>query len=256
MRVLLACLFTVSLGPTAVAQLFDADSSLAAADRLYNAGSYESAELAARRLTEQRSLRDSVRIAAERIIAFSLVAQGKQDLAHDHFVTILTLNPAFDLDPILTSPKIMAVFTDAKVRVAAARRQEPIIPATAETNKPEVSFRTVLFPGWEQWYQDRKSTGLVFFGAGILSLGAGITFELLRAPAREDYLSASQPSDIAGKYATYNRYYRAETYSFIAFAVVYIASEVDVFLDGNQHASIQATLDPAKGPGLVFSLRW
>lgn len=246
----------VVLGPAASGQTFDRDSTLKAANRLYDAGSYESAELTARRLMEQGPMADSIRMEAERIIAFSLVAQGKTELAREHFESILAVNPSFEFDPILTSPKILTVFREAKLRSSAARKASIVADKKDKPVLSDITFRTILFPGWEQYYQGRTDVGLVFMSAGVLSLGSAIEFEILRAPARRDYLAATLPADIASKYRSYNRYYRGEVYSFIAFAAVYIASEFDVFLNRGRSVEIQLSTDEAKGSGLVLSLRW
>ena len=253
-RTLAAAVALVLFGSIASGQT--ADSTLKAANGLYNAGAYESAELAARRLMEQGPIADSIRTQAEQIIAFSLVAQGKTDLAREHFESILSLNPSFELDPVLTSPKILTVFQEAKLRSGVART---MVPSPGIVDSPEaanITFRAVLFPGWEQYYRGRTTVGLALAGAGILTLGSGIAFEILRAPARKDYLDAVQPSDIAAKYQTYNRYYRGEVYSFIAFAAVYVASEFDVFLNHHRSVEIQPSLNPANGSGLVLTFRW
>lgn len=244
------------LAPPAAGQTSNSDSTLSAANRLYNAGSYESAELTARRLMEQGPLADSVRIEAERIIGFSLVAEGKNDLAREHFESILATNPSFALDPILTSPKILTVFQEARLHSDAARKGKTVVDKKDRPAFSDVTFRTILFPGWEQYHQGRTDVGLVLGGAGVLTLGSALTFEILRAPARRDYLAATQSADISGKYNIYNRYYRGEVYSFIAFAIVYIASEFDVFMNTGHSVDIQSAKDPAGGPGLVLSLRW
>ncbi len=246
----------VALSQAASGQTSESDSTLRAANRLYNAGSYESAELMARRLIEQGPKTDSIRIEADRIIAFSLVAEGKPDMAREHFKLILSMNPSFELDPILTSPKILTVFAEAKLHSAAVRKAST---AANKEDKPalsDITFRTILFPGWEQYHQRRINTGLVLAGAGVLSLGSAITFEILRAPARRDYLAATQPADIASQYIIYNRYYRGEVYSIIAFAAVYIASELDVFLNSSQSLEIHSSSDAEKGPALILSVHW
>jgi hypothetical protein len=243
-------------GQAAFGQKSASDSTLTAAHRLYDGGSYESAELVARRLMEQGPIADSGRIQAERIIAFSLVAQGKTDLAREHFESILALNPSFQLDPVLTSPKILTVFAEAKMRFTSARKGGVDTSSDFDAGGTDISYRAVLFPGWEQYYRGRSGTGLVLGGAGILTLGSAIAFELLRAPARRDYLAAKQPADIVNKYNTYNRYYRAEVYSFIAFGAVYLASEFDIFLNKGRSIEIQPTSDASKGSGLLLSFHW
>ncbi len=240
-----------------VAQVFAqqsvADSTLKAANRLYNSGSYDSAELAARRLEEQGPLADSMRVEAERVIAFSLVAQGKPDLAREHFETILAINPGFQLDQILTSPKILTAFQEAKLHSPEAMR----LSRDDHGGGPGgtgVTFRTVVFPGWEQLHRGRTGTGLAFVGGGVLTLGSAVTFEFLRANARRDYLGATAPSDISSKYKVYNKFYQAEVYSFVAYAVVYIASEFDVFLTLSDPTTIHSSAAPPNNKSLTFSL--
>jgi len=241
---------SILLGPLASGQASRTDSALKAASKLYDSGSYESAELAARRLLEQAPILDSVRIEAERIIAFSLVAQGKMDLAREHFESILALNPTFALDPILTSPKILTVFQEARLLIASRYKGEGVSGGREDNAITSVSFRTAFFPGWEQYHQGRSEAGLIFASAGVLTLGSAITFEFLRAPARTDYLSATHPAEIASKYNTYNRYYRGEAYSFIAFAAIYVASEFDVFLNVGRSVEIKPSVVAPNSSGV------
>jgi hypothetical protein len=208
------------------------DSTLREIESLYHAARYADAELEARRLRESVSVNDSIRLRIDQWIAFSLIAQGKPAAARERFITILSFDPEYDLDPVLTSPKIIAVLNDAK---GAYRMQQRTARDSVQKNElisaSSVTFRTVLFPGWEQLYRGKSTKGAIFLGAGITTLGAAITFEALRSDAREKYLAARIPADIASNYDTYDTYRKAGIYSIIAFAVVYIASEVDVFTE-------------------------
>lgn len=145
-------------------------------------------------------------------------------------MSMLSIDPDYDLDPIFTSPKIIAVLNDAK---GAFRAQQRSLRDSTQKNiastGASITFRTILFPGWEQLYQGKTTKGMIFLGAGITTLGAAAAFEALRYDAREKYLAATNPTDIAAKYDTYNTYRKAGIYSIIAFAAVYVISEVDVF---------------------------
>lgn len=210
------------------------DFTLREVEQLYNAARYSDAELEARRLREKLPVSDSATVTIEKWIAFSLIAQGKSALARDRFIAILTVNPDFQLDPIMTSPKILTVFHDASAHFRTTQRSLPDTSSLSQTLKSDrITFRTALFPGWEQLHKGKNSKGAIFLGAGISTLSAGISFEFLRSDARNKYLKATLPSDISSRYDTYNFYRKAEIYSFIAFAVVYIASEIDVFTEGN-----------------------
>ncbi|MBP1648387.1 MAG: Tetratricopeptide 2 repeat protein [Bacteroidetes bacterium] len=229
MRTGIFCFFFCLLPGPAPAQTA-IDSTLRMVDSLYTAGSYSLAELEARRMLENDLLSDSLRVAFEQWVAFSLVAQGKTALAKEHFLSILRRTPSHELDPILTSPKILAVFNDARATYLAARTQGIDSSPVKGSVPPEgITFRTIVFPGWEQWYHGRTPIGPILAGAGIATLGSAVTFAFLRSSARQEYLAATTPEDIEAKYDTYNRYSKAESYCFAAFAVVYLLSEIEVF---------------------------
>jgi hypothetical protein len=232
------------------------DSTFRLIDSLYNAGSYSLAELEARRLQENDLVNDSLHTAAEQWIAFSLVAQERIAQAKEHFVAILRRHPSHELDPILTSPKIRAVFNDARATILAARAQESdTLSAPAVKGRGGITFRTIVFPGWEQWYQGRPIVGPLFAGAGAATLGSAITLAFLRKSAHNKYLSATTRVDIEARYDTYNRYARAENFFFAAFAAVYLLSEIDVFLHTSAVTiSPDNDLPPAAGASLRLSL--
>ncbi|RPH36951.1 hypothetical protein EHM92_03675 [bacterium] len=254
MRLIATCLFICLLSGRAPAQTA-VDSTLRVVDSLYTSASYSLAELEARRMLENDLLSDSLRTASEQWVAFSLVAQGKTALAKEHFLAILRREPSHELDPILTSPKILAVFNDARATLLASRSKEADSPPVKESIPPEgITFRTIVFPGWEQWYHGRTPIGPIFVGAGIATLGSAITLAFLRSSAHDEYLAATTPEDIEAKYNTYNRYSRTESYCFAAFAVVYLLSEIDVF---THNSAVTVSPMPARssvaGSGLMFS---
>jgi hypothetical protein len=232
------------------------DSTLHVVESLYASGSYSVAELEARRFLENDLLSDSVRVVAEQWVGFSLVAQGKTALAKEHFIAILRRRPSHELDPVLTSPKILSVFTEARMAYRAEQLLHKDAPMVhLDTVAHPVTFRAIAFPGWEQWHDGRTTVGAIFAGAGIATLGGGIALEFLRSAARKEYLAATLRGDIDSKYQTYNRYARAEVYAFVAFALVYLASEVDVFT-ANSPVSVSAVVTDPSTSGSVLALRF
>lgn len=203
-------------------------SSLNDIEALYNGGQYLSAELEARRMFEQSELNDSTKAQLEKWIAFALIAQGKSSLARERFVALLNIDGTFELDPILTSPKILSVFNDARVKFIS-QKKAVTVDSLQQSAHYSITYRTVVFPGWEQFYQGRTTSGYLYCGAGIITLTSGVVFEILRSTARKEYLDAVKVSDISSKYDTYNTYRKAEIISFAAFALVYVVSEIDVF---------------------------
>ncbi|NUN71262.1 MAG: hypothetical protein HUU02_16305 [Bacteroidetes bacterium] len=239
-------LFVVLCAPAVRAQSTAVDSSLQTIEAAYTNGQYLTAELEARRLMESSGISDSAVVQAEKWIAFALIAQGKTVPARERFLSLLQKDESFDLDRLLTSPKILTVFSDARARFTAQRRNalsdslqhignSGIAPAQT------VTVRTIIFPGWEQLHQGRTIPGSVFLGAGAVTLSSGIIFEFLRSDARQKYLAASAPAEIQSTYSTYNNYRKAEIYSFAAFAAVYLLSEIDVFTAHDLTVSVRSS---------------
>lgn len=217
-----------------IAQPMLPDSTLFVIESNYRQGQYIPAELEARRLFEQKGISDSVKTELHKWIAFSLIAQGKTVSAKERFMSILMMNNSFELDPILTSPKILTVFNEARISFHSKRKSETVDSTSAALPPPvfiesSPTYRTMLFPGLEQLHQGRSEYGYLFFGAGVLTLTSGIISEVYRSKFREDYLNAKLPGDIANNYDKYNSYMKAEIYSFGAFAAVYLLSQIDIF---------------------------
>jgi hypothetical protein len=208
------------------------DSVMTVVRGLYDQGSYLSAEVEARRLLDNRSLSDSIRIRAEQYLAFSLVAQAKNAVAVEHFIEVLKIDSTFALDPVLTSPKILSVFADARRQFATMRGADSEGAGMARyPTDHRVTFRAVVFPGWEQLYQGKTTKGYTLVGAGILALGLTVYLDQERRNAHDTYLAANTPDLAASKYARYNNFHKAEYYSAGAFVVLYIYSQFDAFLD-------------------------
>lgn len=231
--------FCLLLVPAAFSQnITETDTTLAGIKSLYDNGSYISAELEARRMLEQKNLSDSARIQLEKYVAFSLVAQGRNDVAIDHFKNALEIDSSLTLDPILTSPKILEVFETARSQFEVDQGRKSAgqvldispIGRSAQDKAGRPTFRALLFPGWEQSFQGESIKGHILLGTGAATALSSITFYFLRRNARTDYLDASTPQLAASRYKTYNSFYKAEFYSISAFILFYAYSGIDAFV--------------------------
>lgn len=228
--------FFLGASSAAIAQIQSrADSTLESIKSLFDDGSYISAELQARRELEDKVVNDSTQLQLQKYLAFALVAQGKNESAIEHFVDALRIDSALTLDPVMTSPKIMAVFETAKqaFRSELARERSVLNRPTSLQGPGKLrgpTFRTIIFPGWEQIYEGRSMKGYILLGAGAAAAVSSIAFDFLRRDARSKYLRTSTPGSAESAYKSYNAYYKSEFYSVSAFVLIYAYSELDVFL--------------------------
>ena len=215
------------------------DSTLLSIKSLFDNGSYISAELQARRMLEDKTVSDSARVQLEKYVGFSLVAQGKNESAIEHFINALKIDSTLTLDPVLTSPKILSVFETAKRQFNSQAQKEQSQASENQflkrnlTTEPEQgpTYRAILFPGWDQIHRGRTTKGYILLGTGAVTAISAIASDFLRRDARSQYLAAATPALASSRYKTYNFYYQSEFYSVSAFVLVYVYSELDDFLN-------------------------
>ena len=260
-RILIATLFLAGAVLHLVAQTRNQpDLSLVLIQKLFDDGKYADCEIESRRVMERHGSSDSIAITAEQFLAFTLVVQGQTNLAINHFVHILQTYPDFELDVALTSPKIMSVFNEAKYKVAVMPKpkedlqQPPSETATVTIPQPAVSYRTLIFPGWEQVHQNRVTTGTLFAIVGGSSFVSALAFTILKNAAHNDYLDATQSSDIDKKYKRYNSLYKAQIYSIAAFGVTYLISQVDAFVNLPSGIDVRSSANIGNDTGAAISV--
>jgi hypothetical protein len=230
------------------------DSTLHAIDTLFTNGSYLSSELEARRLLETPGISDSVKAQAEKYVAFSLVAQGQNEAATEHFISAMKLDSSFSLDPVLTSPKIMSVYRDAREQFRIQQLQQP--PKNEKLMHEEGSgptLRALIFPGWEQIHQGKSTKGYVLLGAGALSLASTLYFDQVRKDKRSSYLAAGTPAEASARYSNYNSAYKTENYSAAIFGIIYVYSTIDAFISLPPQFDLSISPFPSS---LSFSYSW
>lgn len=219
----------------------ETDSLLRRVAQLYEEGSYLTAEIEGRRLLEQEKLPDTIHIQTEKYIAFSLIAQDKPQSAVSHFRIILELDSTFNLDPELTSPKIFSVFRQTREKFFSEHLQlseHEIHPIVSH----QISFRAIVFPGWEQLHQGRQGIGYTFLSLGAVSLISTIYCDFQRRSSRDSYMQAPTTELAVDRYKKYDGYNKAEIYSAALFALTYILSEVEVITSGSDEAPTPVTL--------------
>ena len=109
----MACVFLAPYESTVRAE--SGQDLLSQGMQAYQNGEYEDC---IDRLTQAIPLlrEDASKIEAYKTLAFAYMAFPKNDEARQQFCHVLRIDPAFELDPIMTPPKILAVFREARKR--------------------------------------------------------------------------------------------------------------------------------------------
>ncbi len=167
-----------------IARAETADDLLSQGIWAYENGEYQlSIERLSRAIPLLRG--DRERIEAFKTMAFAYMAFPKKEKARQQFCNILELNPNFDLDPIMTSPKILAVFKEAKqtcsplggIRVRATSGDQKPIPGAKVYLNEELIGETPLqrkdiLPG--EYEVEVNKEGFRSFKARVSIEGGGV----------------------------------------------------------------------------------
>lgn len=210
---------TVAGLPSARAQDESPERVIAKAKLYYDSGRYQDAfnELVAL-LSQRKELKPKLLVDIYKYLGFCYSAYDRRDLAKKQFKTALMYDPSLELDPVFTSPKIMQVFQEAKTEFERERPKikrdqvpkgvqkkagEPAKGVAAPSDRaaaPRVEVRTVspgsavfrslLIPGWGQFYTRHPVKGGLFIGGVVTTLALAINYKSKSVTAQEYYYEA------------------------------------------------------------------
>ncbi len=257
--VLIALLLCVlGSSPRRVRAQNQAEDLINQAAKLFDAGDYEEAELAAlRALTDEDQLLDVDRARLHRLLGFIYVVLEEKEKAKQQFINWLEIDPFARLDPLYISPKIISVFEEAKAEFQVRQEQGKPPDYTQLNRQLHALKRSVLFPGLGQIYQDQQVKGFTLLAAEIVCLGGFAYFQVNYDRARDDYLQETDPEKMQDRYDDYNFFYRGRTASMLLAVGVYLYSLADVLYfppKEPESSSVSFNLTPRGGALITLTL--
>lgn len=202
----------VAYNATASAQPTVTDSLIRAAQEAYDDGHFDQAELAAMRGLQETEFTDDLeKLPFHLLLGQIYVARDQNDFAMREFTRVVSINPAYNLDPVLTSPKILEVFKQARRSYMDRVMSEPAIYRMPQADvRLSASWRSLLLPGWGQIYKQQKIKASVIIAAQVLSLAALVVMQAETERRHDDYLAIRDYQDpaIEDRYQDYRRAYR------------------------------------------------
>lgn len=157
------------------------------------------------------------------------------------FEEILMVSPAYSLDSLNNSPKIIAFFNSVKSRFRRPpEKQEVRARQNTVYTFPSVSLaeyndrlknslvRSMIFPGWGHLYSGNLPKGLILSSAALASLSSFIYFLSDSKAKEKSYLNERDPFLISDKYDKYNSSNKMKYISLSAYALIWIYSQADI----------------------------
>ena len=144
-------------------------------------------------------------------MALSFYNTGKIDSARVHFLSLLSIQPDFKLDPVSVSPKIISFFEQLKNETWNPKPDQAIGYTKyvfLEDLRPGATLRSALLPGWGQSYKHQKKRGYFIGGVFIASLTATGVSLYFEKDNHNKYLDSTTPAAIEKIYNTYNNWFK------------------------------------------------
>ncbi|MCB2200806.1 hypothetical protein KQI63_15480 [bacterium] len=174
---------------------------------LYRTGRIDRAELEALRLLNHTSeLSADDRSQLYQVLAFIAIAREDPQLGREFFLQAIREKPDLNLDRNLTSPKILSVFDEARAdfKRVQIREQDLSEEAMRAVNlRLEGAKRSLVLPGWGQFYKGNREHGYAFLGTAAL-VGGGLVFsQIMMTDKRDEYHASNDPEEASSLYDEY-----------------------------------------------------
>lgn len=109
-------------------------------------------------------------------------------------------------------------------------------------------FRSVLLPGWAQFYNREPVKGTLFLGTEVFAAGAAVAFHLMGMNAEDRYKSSRDPTKQNEFIDEAENNYRLRNVSIALTIAIHAANILDAVLSGKTYD----TAMPSAGTGVVF----
>jgi hypothetical protein len=147
--------------------------------------------------------------------ALSFYYIGQEDDAKNAFISLLSIRPDHQLDPVMVSPKIIQFYEKLKIQnreEVSDNTRIQIRYVQLQDPRPGAGWRSLVLPGWGQIYKQQETKGYVILSAFALNAVALITSIVKENDAHNVYRGTIHPDEIDRTYDEYNKWHRTRQY--------------------------------------------
>lgn len=176
--------------------------------------------------------------------AVSHYALAEESAARISFINILKLNEKAQLDSDKVSPKILALFNEAREEyfqsITNTKEKSQIAEKTDNLSnemllkmKSDLIYgmiENIFLPGLGQLSNEKEIKGWSILFLSSLALSSSIYFIFDTNSKEKTYLSQIDPILIKDSYTSYNNSYKLRNISLIAYGLIWLYSQLDYFI--------------------------
>lgn len=215
----------------------------------YVKGDYEKARARLQRAIERPTLPTEERARAHIHLGFCEVAFGNKRAAKLEFKQALLVDPTLSLDPALISPKIIAIFDDAKREMpAGGGGPKPPSQMTA-------AARSAIVPGWGQLGTGRKMSAATFVTAQATAIGF-LVWNQQQVGVAKNNLSRAQPLEKSKMRSELREFEMYRNLSAAAIVTIGAAAATDAWFGARPKSRVITVAPTEDGAMVAFSARF
>ncbi|MDD3626745.1 MAG: tetratricopeptide repeat protein [bacterium] len=245
----------------------DFEKALENAKNYYNQGEFNKAiEELQKAMSSLEKQKDEDMIEAYKYLGFSYVAFGEKEKAKAEFKKVIKLDPQLQLDPSFVSPKIIAVFEEARAELQAEGfdfSKKPVyINPQPEPPKPQGQWtrggafaRSLFVPGLGQIYKGQKVKGYVILGAETLFLLATLNAMGEYNDAKSAYEDAKYGEDFEALYSDYESASGKANGMAAVLGILWTYNIIDASFFGQSNTTLYPSMNYGS-PGLKLQIKF
>ena len=208
----------------------------------YEAFDFDRVEVLADSAIAQRGVYSSETLSEVfKTLGLAQYARSDSSAARTAFESALSFNPNLTLDPALSSPVIMAFFNG--IKETFVQQPEATNPNTSirylplVDPRPAAAMRSMILPGWGQFYKGERSKGLVLIGLWSGLAASTVVAHFRRASTQDAYLAEQDRTLIQDRFDTFNTWHKIRNNLFLAVVGVWAYSYLDALIFRKQPTS-------------------
>jgi hypothetical protein len=171
---------------------------------------------------------------------------GDNNLSKDSFIEILKIDENHSLDPVATSPKIIAIYEELKrdykqivppeeteiksTKIDTVVRVDTLFIRPDNKTITGPILKSILLPGWGHLSSGDDTKGWLLTSASTLTLGSMIYFIFDTNTKRNSYLNEIDQILIDQKYDKFNTSYKIRNTLIAAYIAIWIYSQLDLMI--------------------------
>lgn len=190
------------------------------------------------------------------------------------FIEILRIDNDYEIDQASVSPKIVDFFEKVKDNFhritdipekPEIKNDPPVLIQTLTDTifvdkyrglPPGSYLKSVLLPGLGHFDAGHNTKGWIITGVSAVLIGSIVYYYIETSDRETEYLSETDPELLPSKYDSYNEAYKIRNGLIFGYIAVWIYSQTDLILDGNQKITPYRSFPGSSGFRLNFSYQF